>query len=959
MLLREFFIKPKQHLVEGGNLKIGDIEADRIDSAKRAQIVPVIDSALTAINSAFKQVNNNIPLWMPDLLSSKKFLAGSSFHFFDRLKISDADFARVKRTVGDIDTQVDKNMSDQIRNWLGSLSPGAQLGPARFAGMDAKDPAQVLTLWQFPDIVVTNNQGQETPITIQIDLELKPFAKGEPTSWAKFSASSDWEDLSQGIKGVFHKWIIRSLTSLTEKTFLLRKVGARTTKEKTTTDNMISFAVKSKEGGGLRPKYAPVISQDTGSQEIKDGLPVYTELPTTGYEQDVSKIFASIFGDRLPQKQAKALEPKFWSFVGIAELMRDYLDPQEQNKVADNFINIVFGPAAQRLYADDLRKDLEEKNAAVNKMYEILGVEPPDKLNSMVLNYASGFKGRSKPVTEEVAASPRQGIEHLSKMNDIQFIEFAKSIQKDLKGKIDTIPVTLKVDGLGARFGKDVNGTPFFESSSSGPIFKPGSFSAFAQGAGHDGERLARAQHYDELFDLITGSEFIKKLPNDTKVFCEIMYNPMAEQTERGLKFVTVSYDKKLLGNKVSIVPHYVQKASDNSQHPQSEKIKEWLLTQSTPDIKFIDDRLNYEEALDVSGTIDPVLSLNDQSIAVLQSRKAADKEEKAKIKAAIQAVKTALADQILNNPKLVDKYKLGQDIEGIILHRPDAPRLKITTGDFQQSKQGEKSTSVKEDANNNGVAIIFGRFNPPHQGHKAAWQAASNYQNWYVGTNQNTEGPDDPLPFSAKMEAMKAVAAANPPIPDFENHLMATNSWRHLAREAYLKQLKNEGKSEGDQVSASLIVCTDANDKDAYLRMVASGNGQPNKMGNVPYNFTSVEWQPTPRLSSATSLRNAVKQGDREGFSQAAGISSETLVAGTPYFDLVAKYLMPYKEKQDEKERLKREREATKAAKLASNKLKIPKTKKPAPTQDIAEEYIKLKSALIERIIKNDLERT
>ena len=278
MFLREFFKSGKIILTEGGNLQIGDVEANRIDSSKRAQVVPILDSALKAINNEFKKINNGIPLWMPELLTTKKFLAGSSFHFFNRLDISDADFQKVKRTVGDIDTQVDKNMVEQVRGWLGGLQPGAQIGPAQYVGMDDKDPAQILTLWKFPDIVVVNDMGQEQPITIQIDMEMKPFAQGAPTSWAQFSASSDWNDLSQGIKGVFHKWIIRALSSLTQETFVLRKVGARKTTEKPTTDNMISFAVKSKEGGGLRTKYQPVIDPATGQPEIKDNLPVYKQL---------------------------------------------------------------------------------------------------------------------------------------------------------------------------------------------------------------------------------------------------------------------------------------------------------------------------------------------------------------------------------------------------------------------------------------------------------------------------------------------------------------------------------------------------------------------------------------------------------------------------------------------------------------------------------------------------------
>ena len=54
-------------------------------------------------------------------------------------------------------------------------------------------------------------------------------------------------------------------------------------------------------------------------------------------------------------------------------------------------------------------------------------------------------------------------------------------------------------------------------------------------------------------------------------------------------------------------------------------------------------------------------------------------------------------------------------------------------------------------EAANNEVAIIFGRFNPPHKGHKAAWEIASQSPVWYVGTNKSTQGPKDPLPFEIK----------------------------------------------------------------------------------------------------------------------------------------------------------------------------------------------------------------
>jgi hypothetical protein len=180
-------------------------------------------------------------------------------------------------------------------------------------------------------------------------------------------------------------------------------------------------------------------------------------------------------------------------------------------------------------------------------------------------------------------------------------------------------------------------------------------------------------------------------------------------------------------------------------------------------------------------------------------------------------------------------------------------------------------------EAINNEVSIIFGRFNPPHQGHKAAWELMSKSKNWYVGTNASTQGPKDPLPYDVKIEAMKTI------YPNLEGHLMDSTSWLTMASELYKK---HQG--------GTLLVYTD---EDWVTKTLKQYNGQENTHGF--YNFSNIEQRPTPRLSSATALRDAVKANDREAFSKAAGIDADTEIAGKPYFDLVAEYLMPYAEKE------------------------------------------------------------
>ena len=173
-------------------------------------------------------------------------------------------------------------------------------------------------------------------------------------------------------------------------------------------------------------------------------------------------------------------------------------------------------------------------------------------------------------------------------------------------------------------------------------------------------------------------------------------------------------------------------------------------------------------------------------------------------------------------------------------------------------------------------VGIIFGRFNPPHMGHMKAWEMASENSAWYVGTNKSTQGPKDPLPFDIKVKAMEAV------YPEVKGHIVAEQSWLTLASKIYEKH--------------GNIVLNVYTDEDWVTKALVQYNGKEGAHGY--YEFGTIQQQATPRLSSATSLRNAVAADDRDLFGQAAGVDPNTLVAGHPFFDVVKHYLMPHAEK-------------------------------------------------------------
>jgi nicotinamide mononucleotide adenylyltransferase len=191
-------------------------------------------------------------------------------------------------------------------------------------------------------------------------------------------------------------------------------------------------------------------------------------------------------------------------------------------------------------------------------------------------------------------------------------------------------------------------------------------------------------------------------------------------------------------------------------------------------------------------------------------------------------------------------------------------------------------------EARQRSVGIIFGRFNPPHKGHRAAWEMASENDAWFVGTNQSTQGPKDPLPYDVKIEAMKAI------YPEIKGHIMPEQSWLTMASAVY--------KKYGN------VVLNLYTDEEWVSKAINQYNGQEGPHGF--YNFSAINTQPTPRLSSATALRAAVQAGDREAFADAAGVDADTPVAGQSFFDLVAQYLNPYAEKEKAKAAKKKVKE-------------------------------------------------
>lgn len=291
---------------------------------------------------------------------------------------------------------------------------------------------------------------------------------------------------------------------------------------------------------------------------------------------------------------------------------------------------------------------------------------------------------------ETVVASKRSNMIHFQDMKAIEFVEFVRSIKTTMKGKLHNLKTEMKVDGLGARFGKDSSGRIFFEGSRTGPIFDDGAFSAFARNKGSAEEIVLRAVHYDDLLGLFKKADFMKLIPNNRKVIAEIFYNPMAQEDETGITFVTVKYDKTKLGSLMTLMPHGVIEADTGLPASDEKEILKNLISRSSESIKILSPSLKMG-TIDIQGIINPIDAITDSDVRVLGSRTKADATAKQNLLAIIEAVKNELAIYILDHPEITDKFKLGPNIEGLVLYI-NGKVFKITTPDFKAAIREKKT---------------------------------------------------------------------------------------------------------------------------------------------------------------------------------------------------------------------------------------------------------------------------
>ena len=889
MILRDIF---KKQINEGGNQSShkddgtpmpgwqgipGVHQAQELDLRvhDRSYVVEVLSDLLHKINNLFAQQFKE-PLWHENSVEAQKFLSGSTARFFDK-KISDEEFVRVKPTVGDIDTQAPDKHAETIKQFLTSLI-GKKVGDVQFIGFGPGN-SQYSSMWQV--------MLKDLPVKLQIDFEYGKHDSetGLPTEWQDYSHSSSWEDLSAGIKGVFHKYIDRALpyaSSVTTK-YVARVLRTSTKISPTTvTDSDYSFAVSGPGGGGVSRKYIPYNDPETGEPMEKDGIPVMQLLEPANrqYIQNLAQQFEIFFGQK-PNKQDQQLKN---SFIGTVELSTKYLDDAERTELFRRFVGICFEPGSQMITKNDPVRDRDTKMAAIDYMIEHLGLPNAQALRKEAINTAMAYeqafttKKAAKapaPLAEaEVKAQLRKGMPHLRDLKAPDFLDLLDEIS-DGNGrfKLQNIPLNVKVDGFGGRFGKNADGKPFMGTSRTEPRYQAGFVAYHQQKGTTDPDVLGRAQLFDDLFEeMMNAVQLVdSKLGPDflvnKQVTCEVLYLPFATETDEGkLKFVGIHYDKLPEGVQLALVPFRVTDAGTGEDLEDSNNfIKQLLSVGSSGSVMFIDNSLTQKEGLDVTELINPLDNIEQLKQIVSDTSGKRDRisqQLKREVEEKLQPIKLSLEKAIIEDPNIIGKDILGKDYEGIVINSRLGP-IKVTSQEQKQviaDKNAAKANARTERPRGESktAVVAIGSF-VGHRGHEDLFKYTIDKAKELGGDPYlfigNAEGKDDPIPPAVKVQTWHKL------YPEYANNISTVQAGGSL-----IQKVKHEliNPLPGKPPRYDNIVIMVGEDR-AGLTMPAALMKAVNKF--LGYEHVEVRLEVTPRESgfSGTMLRNSLKNDSPE----------------------------------------------------------------------------------------------
>jgi hypothetical protein len=394
------FLSFEQFLFEGGNARVIDRESGKVIARaekmdlkkfKRSELVSNIVDMLEKLNELFDKKYGR-KIWKNfDVVRSGHAFSGST-EFFINLDIPDEEFVKHKPSVGDIDVIIPKEVSEDFEEFMPTLEGKKLTSHITYWGQDRADFG---TTW----LAVFKYKDKHGEVNFQIDFEYGDWDEKEekPTGWAKFSHNSAWEDISQGMKGVHHKYLIINLARALSKRNDIAIATPSSTPEKIKlvsgkkaeqTPRLLAFSVDK----GLRIKYKQMEDKD-GNPIEHEGKLVFQEIPTASseYIKNVPDIFAYIFGEEPTKQELK----DFNSFMGLAKIIKKKVSKEDIETLFEFVLQEgLFGKRAQILEKNNPELDAKVKWAMANKMMEVFPQleERREEVEKMADEYYKNFK---------------------------------------------------------------------------------------------------------------------------------------------------------------------------------------------------------------------------------------------------------------------------------------------------------------------------------------------------------------------------------------------------------------------------------------------------------------------------------------------------------------------------------------------------------------------------------------
>lgn len=376
----------------GGNVCVMDKfgerhEAEKIDLKKvlRFNLRHDFIDLFLALNHGFKEFHGTY-LWVKDSgLRTGQVFNGSSSSFFNA-GILDPDFIKVKRFVGDIDITVPSELKVPFWEYLNTVVGNELLPGITYIGNNVASPhnkkAQINALFKYCNGILCMN--------IQVDFEFVPYGgDGLPTSFAKFSHSSSWSDMTAGLKGVHHKYLLRALAGGSSQRKDVQVITKARGKPQSN-PNGVQFNKFSVDRGLRINAYIPVM--DGNIHRVVNGLPAYCAVDPkdSTYVTDVRLIAQHILNtDDLTQDE---IDINMYSFTGILQLMKKYLTNSQIEVTLDRLLELYWAPGAQGFERDDPDLDLKIKSSGWRAAMHVFPFYKSRDINNVITAYYDNYR---------------------------------------------------------------------------------------------------------------------------------------------------------------------------------------------------------------------------------------------------------------------------------------------------------------------------------------------------------------------------------------------------------------------------------------------------------------------------------------------------------------------------------------------------------------------------------------